>query len=313
MTKGLTVAPEAFKSQLAFLLKFYDVIDIDSFYSHIKDSNADFLGKSAVLLTFDDGYSDFKTTVLPVLEEFNVPAIVYVSPGFWDKRARLWWYELEDIVWQAARDNTLYFTWQGSDYNIRLVTDKDRVSCYYMLHGMMMAMGHSMQAEFLDMLWDVSEASSHAPYAQMLSQDDIKWLSSHRLITIGAHTYSHSVLPVLSRQDAIDEVIKGKKILEDVTDRPIDHFAYPYGAASRREYDLIRELGFKTAVTMNPRTISQSHIRRNDKKFMFSLPRLSVRGDVPYPASIKVPLSGIEEYLLFPITFLKISISSNNR
>ncbi len=50
---------------------------------------------NSVVLTFDDGTSDFPETVLPVLKKYNLHATIYVNPGFNGKNDRMTW---EDIM-----------------------------------------------------------------------------------------------------------------------------------------------------------------------------------------------------------------------
>lgn len=47
------------------------------------------LPEKVVALTFDDGYADFETTVLPILEEFSAPATLFVVGDRDASRARL--------------------------------------------------------------------------------------------------------------------------------------------------------------------------------------------------------------------------------
>lgn len=56
------------------------------------------LPQKSVILTFDDGYQDFYTDVLPILKKFKVRAVVYIVPNFLDKPNNLSMWQLEEIV-----------------------------------------------------------------------------------------------------------------------------------------------------------------------------------------------------------------------
>ena len=46
--------------------------------------------ENAVMITFDDGFRSFHDYVFPLLQEFEVPATVFVCPGLIDSGAYLW-------------------------------------------------------------------------------------------------------------------------------------------------------------------------------------------------------------------------------
>ncbi len=69
---------------------------------------------------------------------------------------------------------------------------------------------------------------------------------------IGSHTVTHANLGIVSREQAWDELIRSKQILEDQTGQPVRWFAYPFGGQHhlRPEYvPLIAEAGYEGAVS----------------------------------------------------------------
>lgn len=71
------VPAEKLRNDLAFLVDSpaIEVTDLPD----VLDSSGD---ARKVALTFDDGYGNFFTTALPLLEAFDVPATVFVNPAF---------------------------------------------------------------------------------------------------------------------------------------------------------------------------------------------------------------------------------------
>lgn len=63
-----------------------------------------------------------------------------------------------------------------------------------------------------------------------LSPDDVKSLSKEVLCTIGNHTDSHVKARNMSQADFVDDVMKANNLLERITLRPVNHFAFPYGS-----------------------------------------------------------------------------------
>jgi peptidoglycan/xylan/chitin deacetylase (PgdA/CDA1 family) len=95
--------------------------------------------------------------------------------------------------------------------------------------------------------WEAREGGEADP---LMDESQVReWLAAGH--QIGAHTCTHPRLSFLSRDQAKEEIFASKKKLEDRFGFPMDHFAYPYGDYNQTTVDLVREAGFKTAVTMH--------------------------------------------------------------
>lgn len=79
----LDLAPALLERQLAYLAQSGRVIAYEEAL-HRLQSGTDAAG--AVVLTFDDGYLDFYTTVYPLLQQWQLPATLFVTTGFVEER-----------------------------------------------------------------------------------------------------------------------------------------------------------------------------------------------------------------------------------
>jgi peptidoglycan/xylan/chitin deacetylase (PgdA/CDA1 family) len=98
-------------------------------------------------------------------------------------------------------------------------------------------------------------------------------LAASDLMTLGSHTRTHPVLSALPPAVQRDEILGGKRDLEDVAGRRVQSFAYPYGR--RTDYSdetvaLVREAGFACACANVAGAVDASADG-------FELPRLEVR------------------------------------
>ncbi|MWG34443.1 polysaccharide deacetylase family protein [Halomarina oriensis] len=82
---------ERFVADLEALVERYDVVDLPAVLDPTETR------PKRVALTFDDGFVDFSTTVLPLLREFDVPATVFVSSAFVDDESRALAYERHEL------------------------------------------------------------------------------------------------------------------------------------------------------------------------------------------------------------------------
>lgn len=105
-----------------------------------------------------------------------------------------------------------------------------------------------------------------------LTKQQIKILSKDPLCTIGSHTHTHPYTRYLSKSQLIEELIKSKKCLEDIVEKEIFHFAFPYGTVLSSSYfdsNYVRQAGYKSAaytkqIPLSTRKSQPYHIPRFD-------------------------------------------------
>jgi peptidoglycan/xylan/chitin deacetylase (PgdA/CDA1 family) len=86
----------------------------------------------------------------------------------------------------------------------------------------------------------------------LLDWADLSQLSRDELISIGAHTRRHPALPSLPDDVAWSEIAGCKQDLEEHLGREAISFAYPAGMFNDRDLRMVREAGYRVAVTTEP-------------------------------------------------------------
>lgn len=76
---------------------------------------------------------------------------------------------------------------------------------------------------------------------------------------IASHTMTHRALPGLGDADLAWELTESKRILEELTGRPVLHLAYPGTAHNQRVRDAAKAAGYVTATIMDPVTFTEAH------------------------------------------------------
>ncbi|MGY3590461.1 peptidoglycan/xylan/chitin deacetylase (PgdA/CDA1 family) [Bradyrhizobium sp. USDA 4341] len=236
-------------------------------------------------LTFDDGYRDNVATALPILERYNAPFTIYVPTGAPKRTLQAWWLGLRemfrsgDTVTVDAMDRRFHCPrlrekmaglnevteWIHQDYR--------RIA---MLDPTFRKAGLSLSA--------LNEA-------YFLDEREVQDLARHPLASIGGHTDSHAALSCLDTESARAEMADNRRYLEQLLQRPVQHFAYPYGdskACGPREAGLAEEIGFSTAVTTRHGQLSDL------KPDHFALPRIGVGGQFDTTARFEARISGIQ-------------------
>ena len=94
---------------MIYLKKNYNLVSLDNLLNFEKKD------KPSISITFDDGYKDNLVHALPVLNELNVPATIYVITKFFENDFSIWWCELQDYLWKNLEN--IKFTYNGKNYD----------------------------------------------------------------------------------------------------------------------------------------------------------------------------------------------------
>lgn len=99
---------------------------------------------------------------------------------------------------------------------------------------------------------------------------------------IGSHTLSHPHLSELPEARLLHEVKDSKNKLEDIIQKPVVSFSYPYGDYNKRVIEIVKESGYKYA------TATRLGIIKQDVN-EFEIPRINVRWNaIPLMLSRKI-------------------------
>lgn len=263
----LSVHVGAFEEQIRYLSENYLCLTVPDAVRLLRVGK---LPSGSVTITFDDGYRDNLTLALPILEKYGVPATVFITTGFLDRSAALWWEEQAFIL---ERISSLKFEWQDKQFNWELTSRKQKEEAAAELRTTFKRLNSGSQNELMDLLR--SACSERFSYdSEVLTYSELCTLDQHPLITIGAHTLTHPVLSRVSKEQVRHELLGSRSILEQILGHPVDLFAYPIGGkdhASVREFQLAEECGFVAALTSRP-----GHFQSGHRDYPFSLPRIPV-------------------------------------
>ena len=136
---------------------------------------------------------------------------------------------------------------------------------------------------------------------KVMSLEQLRSLPAE-LISIGSHTVTHPMLPLLSEGEARTELMQSRRTLEGFLSRPVLTFSFPFGGFSPRLIELCREAGYDRIFTTLP-------------AFAFTDPGQFVVGRVrvdptDWPLEFRLKLAGAYRWL--PAAFaLKRKIVSN--
>ena len=180
-------------------------------------ASAEPLAERYGVITFDDAYRNIIENAVPLLDEKNIPATIFVchnpatgKKGIWRQRLAL----LLDLKGKNAldafkRNLKLYylsmddvFNWSKENYSRKLET-------------------------IIDDIWDDLKMGRE-DLGQYATYEDLRVLENVRY-EFGSHTISHPVLSRISLSDAREEIAMGHQLVESGLQKKLFFFAYPFG------------------------------------------------------------------------------------
>lgn len=283
----LEVTPDFLRATLAYLRRCdIEIITIDEMHRRL--IARDFSRRFACI-TLDDGYRDNRDFALPVLQEFDAPFTVYVASDFAQGTGRLWWLTLERLIGRTDRIATDI---GGSALHLDTSTPAAKLAAFDRLHDALRSLpdGGDLRRGMtvLCAQYDIDE--SEISRELCMSWDELQRFAEHPLVTIGAHSITHCILARQSEAAAEHEMAASRARIEATLQRPVLHFAYPYGdrsAAGTREFAIARAAGFKTAVTTRPGMIFPQSAHH-----LTALPRISLNGNYQDQRILPILTSG---------------------
>lgn len=225
----LTVTLSHFKSQMQILKDHYTVLNIDQLSASLKSGH---LPQRSVVITFDDGYVDNLHFALPVIENLELPVTIYVTAGYIDYPGHFWW---DQVARQLSKSNSDPAVVQASFNTLKYCNSIQRTK----------------------LLAECSAQYGTLPASEedrAVSTSELRTLAKSPFITIGSHSMSHPVFAMETPEQQWAELTRSRHLLETLIDKPVTHFALPFGEFkdfTGKTTALIRKAGYFTAVTTN--------------------------------------------------------------
>jgi len=299
------VTRESFRDQLRFLKEQYNVISPREFLFWCEGRHQ--LPPRSVLLTCDDGLRNTLTDVLPVLQEFRLSCLFFVTgASLSEVPAMLWYEELFLVLLEAQERISLELPEIGIHASVgrrkekrelwwRLVRNLSRFDVSdrrAILGGIRAALG-------MPETWNAEHRQNPllARRFMTLTLTELRQVIAADMF-IGAHTISHPVLSQLSLELATKEICECRSGLEQALGQKIYALAYPFGDASSvsaRELRIARDAGFRCAfVNAGGSVTAQSNL--------YALPRVHITANMTL-AELEARISGFHESLRSRVGF----------
>lgn len=251
---GVCVSPQHFVEQVRFLHEQANPISLKRLAQGLRRKK---LPKRAVVVTFDDGYLDTLVHAKSLLEQYRIPATVFVTTGYLGRE--FWWDELVRLLIAAGETTAPLhitlgdrsYTWEVAEKNGLPTGEMDfapKRELIGPLSRLLLPLDTPAREQVLCQMRLWSGAPSAAPPAgRSMTPDELVELAASDLIEIGAHTVTHPLLAALPPAAQQAEMQRSRAYLETLLDCPVNGFSYPNGSADAATIAHTRAAGFAYA------------------------------------------------------------------
>lgn len=235
---SLFITERTFEQHLGFYKKYFNVVSLDDFYEQRYDP-----GKFTVCLSFDDGFANNHKYVLPLLQQYQLPASFFIT-GIRAAGYDILWNDFLSIVTRYGPHTIRY---RGEKYI------KSGAGKYVLpangtsLAGILRSTGFSEKKEMMNELAGLADFKSspgEKDYWCQMTPAQIRELSVSPLVTIGCHGYFHNDFGKIPLEMVTEELVDSKRFLEKTIGKEIKALAFPYGMYTKEVKQKSRELGF---------------------------------------------------------------------
>lgn len=266
--KGMDI--ELFRQQIAFLKANFSVVRMEEVLAALDGQIT--LPENAVLLTFDDGYIDNFTYVMPVLEEEKVQGSFFIPGKTFDMHSLLDVNKIHYILAAADIRRLLpdvlermnFYRGREYDYpsNEELFEEYavanrfDSKETIYVKRMLQTALPERVRNLISSDLFEryVGVSEEVLAYELYMSREQIRTMKRHGM-HIGIHGYDHYWLGNLSRQQMQEDISKALDVMDEFIGTNGWVMNYPYGNHNKDVVEYIQQRGCRMGMTTEVRAV----------------------------------------------------------
>lgn len=292
--RGLDIS--RFRNQIRYLKEHFNIVTMEDVLASVRGEFC--LPKFAMLLTFDDGYIDHYTYVLPVLEEFKLQGSFFIPGKTFAEHQLL---DVNKIHYVLASANIAVLLrdvyerlnyYRGKEYDYpsndelyyeygigNRFDDADTIFVKRMLqHALPEKVRNRIASDLFEKYVGVPE--EQLAYELYMTEDQIWTLKRHGMY-IGVHGYDHYWLGNLKIEKMHEDIHKALEVMDQFIDKKCWVMNYPYGNYNKHVIEFIESEGACLGLTTK---VAVAKIERDS---IWELPRLDCNDFPPNSENYK--------------------------
>ncbi|SHI48208.1 polysaccharide deacetylase family protein [Flavobacterium terrae] len=246
------VSEKYFTQFIDFISKNYNIISLQDFYDKKFKPNT-----LNIAITFDDGYANNFKYAIPILEKYSIPATFFITT-IQDNNTNFLWPDFLDLVSFYSNQNSIIFENQHYSKNHKGEFIYNGISLKNRCKKLSWKEIQPLLNIFKDE-WKIIQQQPLNDYWELMNYNQIKEVAKKPLFKIGSHGYTHANLNSITFEEATLEVLKGKKVLESICEKPILDFAFPFGSYNSELINYSEKIGFKRILLVDYNTENEKN------------------------------------------------------
>jgi len=254
----LAVTASQFDQHMQELRRNWNPVSVEQVRQSIEEGIP--LPDKAVLVTFDDGFRNNLTVAQPILEKYQIPAIVFITTDMIGTGKLIWTVELIErlVSWEKTR-----FTLGETEHILPPPDTPERTRTVSSIMGALRSASPQESQAFVEQVRSQTTLDFSPDWKKEL-YEFMNWEEVRQIqqkgFAIGAHTVSHPILSKLEPEQLERELKRSKEQIEQEAGTNIDTIAYPFGSQYDYSDEVVnkaRDLGFRLGFTLTERRNSE--------------------------------------------------------
>jgi glycosyltransferase involved in cell wall biosynthesis/peptidoglycan/xylan/chitin deacetylase (PgdA/CDA1 family) len=264
-----SLKPDLFYKLIKYLSKEYDIVPISELHN-LPDEV-----KRPLVLTFDDGYTNFFQYALPVLKEFNAYSINNIIVDCVEKGQPFWTLRLNfDLSFIYRNYRKFSFDWNDIHFENNLKFISPQITSLQ-IYKKLLSIDDNSRELFLKSL-ENDFGIIHPDNWGIMNWDEIRYCADNG-VEFGSHTMTHNSLRTIKADEIMRyEILDSKDFIESHINKQVNALAFPNGIYDDRCIDMAIKGGYKYLLTTEERFFKKSNIKNGSPLI---LPRISINSN----------------------------------
>lgn len=241
------VPTKVYQSTCLFLKKHYEIIHFSEVEEYYKSNPT----KPAAIVTFDDGMYDIIEHVLPFMEQHQLKFNINIDTEILETKLPQDFLRVYDIL-NHSNSITSYLDDAFSQHPIT-INYATPIETENEFTAILSSLSREDKRKFTVNMHKKLNMNANS-YSRVISQNELKELSKNKLIEVGSHSHTHSVLTKIKPEEVQFELSHSKQILENILEKTTPIIAYPNGCSNLQIDTIAAELGYNYLLKTDDKT-----------------------------------------------------------